>query len=138
RLSTLQYRNTVRDLLAMSGVAMVADEVREPLAAIPDDSTVSFRGMDNRVSSDHVAGAFRVATTAAAAITTRPERLSAFAGACALAAPLAPKCLDDFLASFGRRALRRPLTADELAGYRTLNDGQRAPAEVFRAVTVLL
>jgi Protein of unknown function (DUF1588)/Protein of unknown function (DUF1592)/Protein of unknown function (DUF1585)/Protein of unknown function (DUF1595) len=138
RLSTLQYRNTVRDLLAGSGVGMVTDELSEPLAAIPDDSTVGFRGMDNRVSADHVGGAFRVATAAADAITGRPERLSAFAGACALAAPLAPKCLDDFLASFGRRALRRPLTADELAGYRTLNDGQRAPAEVIRAVTVLL
>src|SRR3989442_365024 len=43
RLSTLQYRNTVRDLLAMSGVATVADELTEALAAIPDDSTVSFR-----------------------------------------------------------------------------------------------
>jgi hypothetical protein len=138
RLSTLQYRNTVRDLLAMSGVAAVADELKEPLGAIPDDSTVSFRGLDNRISADHVAGAFRVATSAADAITGRPERLAAFAGACATAAPLTAKCLDDFLASFGRRALRRPLTADELADYRTLNDGQRTPAEVIRAVTVLL
>lgn len=138
RLSTLQYRNTVRDLLAASGVGMVADELKEPLGAIPDDSTVSFRGLDNRITADHVAGTFRVATAAADAITSRPERLSAFAGPCALTAPLAPKCLDDFLAGFGRRASRRPLGAEELASYRALNDGQRAPAEVFRAVTVLL
>jgi hypothetical protein len=137
RLSTVQYRNTVRDLLAMSGVAVVTDELKEPLAAIPEDSTVSFRGMDNRISADHVAGAFQVATAAADAITGRPERLAAFAGACAMTAPLAPKCLDDFLASFGRRALRRPLAADELTSYRSLNDGARSPAEVFRAATVL-
>jgi hypothetical protein len=138
RLSTWQYRNTVRDLLAGSGVAAVSDELKEVLAAIPEDSTVSFRGMDNRLSADQVAGTFQVATAAADAITARPERLAAFAGACAMAAPLAAKCLDDFLASFGRRALRRPLTPDELVGYRALNDGQRSPAEVLRAVTVLL
>jgi hypothetical protein len=126
RLSTLQYRNTVRDLLAASGVGMVADELKEPLGAIPDDSTVAFRGMDNRITADHLAGFFRVATTAADAITGRPERLSAFAGACALTAPLPARCLDDFLTSFGRRALRRPLTADELASYRASPDRPRA------------
>jgi hypothetical protein len=94
--------------------------------------------MDNRVSSDHVAGTFQVATATADAISGQPQRLTALAGACALVAPLTARCVDDFLATFGRRALRRPLTADELASYRAFNDGQRPPAEVFRALTVLL
>jgi hypothetical protein len=138
KLSTLQYRNTVKDLLAASGVAMVADEVKAVLASIPEDSTVTFRGMDNRVFADHVQGEFNVASAVADAITGRPERLAAVAGPCAMAQPLVPRCLDDFLATFGRRALRRPLTADELASYRALNDGSRPPAELFRSVIVLL
>jgi hypothetical protein len=138
KLSTVQYRNTVRDLLAASGVAAAADEVRPALAAIPDDSTATFRGMDNRVFADHVQGEFNVASAVADALTTRPERLTAVAGPCALVPPLAGKCVDDFLATFGRRALRRPLAPAELASYRALNDGQRAAAEVFRSLIVLL
>jgi hypothetical protein len=138
KLSTVQYRNTVRDLMAASGVAAVADEIKPLLSAVPDDSTATFRGMDNRVLTDHVQGAFNVATGVADAISGRPERLAAVAGPCAMTAPLAPRCVDDFLATFGRRALRRPLTADELASYRALNDGQRPPAEVFRSLVVIL
>ena len=50
KLTTIQYRNTVRDLLAASGAAMVTTEIRDLLAAIPEDSTNGFRGMDNRVT----------------------------------------------------------------------------------------
>src|SRR4051794_27278011 len=138
KLSTVQYRNTVRDLMAASGVAPVADEIKALLSAVPEDSTATFRGMDNRVLTDHVQGAFNVATGVADAISGRPERLAAVAGPCAMTAPLAPRCVDDFLATFGRRALRRPLTADELASYRALNDGQRPAAEVFRSLVVIL
>ena len=62
KLSTIQYRNTVRDLLAASGLSAVATEVAPMLAAIPDDSTVAFRGLDARISTDHIQGYFNVAT----------------------------------------------------------------------------
>ena len=58
----MQYRNTVRDLLNASGLSAVATEVAPMLAAIPDDSTVAFRGLDARISSDHIQGYFNVAT----------------------------------------------------------------------------
>jgi hypothetical protein len=74
---------------------------------------------------------------AVAAAFARPERLTAVAGACATATPLTAKCVDDFIASFGRRAFRRPLAADEVASYRSLNDG-RPPAEVFGGIAVVL
>ena len=32
------------------------------LAGIPDDSTVAFRGLDNRISTNHIEGYFNVAT----------------------------------------------------------------------------
>ena len=137
RLSTRQYRNTVRDLLAASGVAMVADEARDLLAAIPEDSAGRFRGLDNRISAEHVAGSFKLASAVADG-ATRADRLASFAGACATMPPLSARCLDDFLNGFGRRAWRRPLTADELTSFRAFNDGQRSPAEVFQMITVLL
>src|SRR4029077_11232109 len=66
KLSTIQYRNTVRDLLGASGLADVATEVAPMLAAIPDDSsTVAFSGLDTRVSSDHIQGYFNVASAVA-------------------------------------------------------------------------
>jgi Protein of unknown function (DUF1588)/Protein of unknown function (DUF1592)/Protein of unknown function (DUF1595)/Protein of unknown function (DUF1585)/Protein of unknown function (DUF1587) len=137
RLSTRQYRNTVRDLLAGSGLRIVADEARDLLAAMPEDSAGRFRGLDNRISAEHVAAAFRLANAVAEG-ASRPDRLATFAGSCAATAPLSGRCLDDFLDGFGRRAWRRPLTAGERSDLHALNDGQRSPADVIQMVTVLL
>ena len=139
RLSALQYRNTVKDLLAMSGVAAAAADVTTQLAAVPDDSSASFDGLDNRISINHMTAFFDVASNLGDALTSAPDRLAAIGGACASTAPLAQTCFDTFLNSFGRRALRRPLTADEMTSFHTLNDGMSTPVEVLRmAVTKLL
>ena len=68
--STVQYRNTVRDLLNASGLSAVATEVAPMLAAIPDDSTVAFRGLDARISSD----TSRATSTSPARSPTPPPR----------------------------------------------------------------
>ena len=80
KLSTIQYRNTVRDLLGASGLSAVATEVAPMLAAIPDDSTVAFRGLDARISSDHIQGYFNVATAVADAATNTSQRLTSARG----------------------------------------------------------
>src|SRR5262245_30589104 len=59
--STVQYRNTVRDLLAASGLSDLAAEIAPMLAAVPDDSPETFRGLDARVSSDHLGAYYNVA-----------------------------------------------------------------------------
>ena len=142
KLSTVQYRNTVRDLLGASGLAAVAAEVAPMLAAIPEDSTVAFRGLDGRVSSDHLQGYWNVAIAVADAATKTSDRLKLLAGACAGTSPLKASCLDAFLASFGKRALRRPLDADELAELKDVATGTSpAPAnatEAIRNVVVML
>src|SRR5262245_6367560 len=142
KLSTLQYRNTVRDLLSASGLSAVATEIAPMLAAIPDDSTVAFRGLDARISSDHIQGYFNVATAVANAATSTSARLTTLAGSCAGTSPLAASCLDAFLASFGKRAFRRPLDADELAEMKDVATGTSpAPAnatEAIRNVVVML
>jgi hypothetical protein len=142
KLSTIQYRNTVRDLLAASGLSAVATEVAPMLAAIPDDSTVAFRGLDARISTDHIQGYFNVATAVADAATKTSQRLTSLAGSCAATSPLAASCLDAFLASFGKRAFRRPLAADEIAEMKDVAMGTSpAPAsaaDAIRNVTVML
>src|SRR5262249_24587024 len=82
KLSTIQYRNTVRDLLSASGLSAVATEVAPMLAAIPDDSTVAFRGLDTRISDDHIQGYFNVASAVADGATKTSQRLTALAGSC--------------------------------------------------------
>lgn len=142
KLSTIQYRNTVRDLLGASGLDAVATEVAPMLAAIPDDSTVAFRGLDTRVSTDHIQGYFNVASAVADAATKTNQRLTALAGSCAATSPLAASCLDAFLASFGKRAFRRPLDTDEIAEMKDVAMGTSpAPAnatEAIRNVVVML
>jgi len=142
KLSTLQYRNTVRDLLAASGLAAVNDELPALLAAVPDDSTVAFRGLDARISSDHVMAYFNVAAAVGDAATRTTARLTSLAGSCATTTPLAASCLDTFLKDFGRRALRRPLDADELAEYKDIAQGSSpkatSSAEALRNVVVAM
>ena len=123
----------------MSGVAAAAADITTQLAAVPDDSSASFDGLDNRISINHMTAFFDVASNLGDALTSAPDRLAAIGGACASTAPLTQTCFDTFLNSFGRRALRRPLTADEMTSFHTLNDGMSPPVEVLRmAVTKLL
>jgi hypothetical protein len=143
KLSTVQYRNTVRDLLVASGLDDVVSEVTARLASVPDDSTqASFRGLDHRISSEHIQAYFDVAVAVGDAATKTSARLTALAGSCATQSSLSSSCLDGFLDTFGRRALRRPLTDDELTEYRDVAEGDSpkagSPAEAFRNVVVSL
>lgn len=142
KLSTLQYRNTVRDLLEASGLAAVAAELTTELAAVPDDSTIAFRGLDRRVTSEHLNAYFKLATSIGDAATKNTERLTALAGSCATSDSLSAKCLDDFLKQFGRRAFRRPLTNDELTEFRDVAQGSSpkaaSSAEALRNTLVVL
>jgi hypothetical protein len=135
RVSTAQYRNGVRDLLKTSGLEAVATEISAQLEAVPEDSTPSFKGLDNRLSLDHLTAWYGVARAIGDAATSTAERRKALAGDCANQASLAPSCVDGFLDGFGRRALRRPLTDDEKTSYRAMTTG-RSPAEALRAIVV--
>ena len=142
KLSTLQYRNTVRDLLSASGLSELNAELEPLLDSVPDDSTVAFRGLDKRISADHLSAYFKVATAIGDAATSSSARLTALAGSCATSATLSASCLDDFLQSFGRRAFRRPLDAQELAEFRDVAQGSSpkaaSGAEALRNVLVVM
>jgi hypothetical protein len=135
KLSTLQYRNTIRDLLAASGLSPITTEVASQLAAIPDDSTVAFRGLDPRISSAHLQGYFNLAVAIGNAATSTSTRVTSIAGSCAVTSPLALACLNTFLGSFGKRAFRRPLSSEELTEMREVAMGTSpAPANAAEAI----
>jgi hypothetical protein len=142
KLSTVQYRNTVRDLLTASGLTAVVNEVQATLDSVPDDGTLTFRGLDRRISSEHVTAYFNVAVAVGDAATRSPERLTALAGSCASTTPLSSACLDGLLAGFGRRAFRRPLTDEERTAYRDIALGTSpkadTSAEAVRNVVVAM
>jgi hypothetical protein len=139
KLSTLQYRNTVRDLLAASGFGSMPAGVAGPLASVPDDSLGdSFRALDNRISLEHVQAYFNVGVAAGDALVQNPALLRAVAGDCATTAPLSDSCARTFIERFAALAYRRPPSDDEIEELAALNDGVRTPAEAARAITIVV
>jgi hypothetical protein len=110
RLSHAQYRNTLADVFGYHGTAT---------ADLPADSRLD--GFSTRADRlgfspllmEHY---FRVSDDVAADVS---RRSSEFLG-CAITALGQGACLADFLRGTGRRAWRRALTADEVAGLASL------------------
>jgi hypothetical protein len=110
RLSHRQYDNTVRDLLQLS-----AED--EPSSEFLSDPPV--KGFDNNASAlvvkDRLGRDYRRAAESLAEQVTTPDKLATLL-------PCTPEgdgsaCAGQFIAQFGRRAFRRPLTASETASY---------------------
>jgi len=138
KLSTLQYKNTVKDLLNAVGAGSIAQSLESLLGSIPDDSLVDgFRGRDNRTTLEHVQGYFNVGRVVGDTVTKDAELLKAVAGDCAAQAPLTGQCASDFVDRFVRLAYRRPLSDAERSEYTALNDGVRTPAQVVRAIIIV-
>ncbi len=137
RLSRVQYDNTVHDLVAWAlppgdDPQAVSGTLAPLLAQVPTDTRQpaegqhlgGFRSMDQAVQQQHVDAGYRVGRAVAAALTESPTRIEAIAGPCATDGDAAndDTCVDDFIRSFGERALRRPLFEDEVATYRAIFD----------------
>lgn len=131
RLTKVQYDNTLRDLLRWalpSEGDAVAQAVAPLVAAVPDDARRGPTGMnhggfsrlDQSVHQEHIDATYAVAKAVGDALTSSPARLSTVVGECAVDADAGndDACVDDFIARFGQRAHRRPLTDDERGFYR--------------------
>jgi len=119
RLTRFEYANTVRDLLNVD-VSAAAD--------LPADEVTN--GYDNNatvltVSSLHAEKYVLVSETLAKLAVER--NLSALTGGCDTAAKGESACALEFAKSFGRRAFRRPTTAEDerqlMAAYAAGHDG---------------
>lgn len=133
RLTMTQYRNTISDLLSWALADATAartalNELGAPLAAMPDDRREpvpqdlhgSYRRLDQTLQQIHVDATYDVAVAAGAALTTS-ARLSKVVGSCASDTDKSndATCLDAFVKKFGTRALRRPLSSEEISFYKS-------------------
>jgi hypothetical protein len=110
RLSRDEYDNTLRDLLL--------DESRSGFAKLPEDVLDPF---DNDYTTQQPSGilvetAETLAFEAAARLVADAAKRDQVIG-CVPAGADDQACLRSFIVSFGRRALRRPLTSDEIDQY---------------------
>lgn len=134
RLSRSEYLATVQALLGV--------DVSEEAAALPPDAFAPF---DHLTSYQHPSSALVqalsvVAEAAAKKALATPQGRAALLG-CTPASVADEACLKRFITEFGRRALRRPLAADEVADLmetlafaRQENDFYVAVATVVRSL----
>jgi hypothetical protein len=123
RLTRLEYVNTVRDLLG--------------IGEVPAARLASFAADQESAASGFLRGGSVTAAPDARVLMLAAEELTALAlPKVPMLLPCTPvptanaeqdSCADKFLAGFGRRAYRRPLTDAELADLRALYRAQRAP-----------
>ena len=125
RLTHSQYNNTVRDLLG---------DASQPANQFPPEDFVN--GFKNQYQAQSLSPLLAEAYSAAAEKVAR----NAFRGGdtlglvpCRPAAPADPGCAARFVASFGRKAFRRPLQPDEIRRYAALLAGEARPRGGFLA-----
>ncbi|HZX43812.1 MAG TPA: DUF1592 domain-containing protein [Myxococcaceae bacterium] len=113
RLSRDEYGNTLRDL--------VGDTSGEGFALLPEDAHDPFDNnyLTQLASQSLIDAAEQVATDVAQRLIADPQRLQSVLPCTPTGAGDAA-CLKRFIATFGRRALRRPLTDAEVAEYASL------------------
>jgi len=147
RLTKRQYENSLRDLTAMvvgdADAATVMDDLAISLSVVPSDAPEGFRRLDQTLSQEHIDGWYHVGRGVGNALTADSARLEALAGTCATDGDDSndADCVRDFVASFGRRAFRRPLSEDELSFYARDAMGSEvavSPESFAERVAVLL
>jgi len=140
RLGRAEYLNTLRDLLAPSGLDGEVDAIASATDQLPPDGENEhlFSGMDRRLTQRHVDAFYGVADALATRITEDGASLEALAGSCASDAEPTETCVSDFMQSFGARAFRRVPTAAEVSRYLELRTAGTPSSEVFRGVLFTL
>jgi hypothetical protein len=135
RLSQAQYTNTIHDIVkfalkgsepdTMSVVSAsdvttgMADYPPEERLKTPNDRFGTYLRLNQAVQDSHVRATYEVAVAVGNELT-QPARLGKVVGTCATDTDTTndASCIDTFIQTFGARALRRPLTADEATFYR--------------------
>lgn len=137
KLSTTQYRNTVRDLLRKYGLDSLESDVETAMASIPADSLGDgFRGLDDRIGLEHVQGYFNVGVVVGDAVADDPSLLSAIASDCGGSGALTEECWNDFASGFLQAVYRRPVTKSELDHYDSLTSNATDEAAAIRAAVI--
>ncbi len=131
RLTRVEYDNTLRDLLG--------DTTRSGFANLPEDTADPF---DNDYTTQQVSGALidaaeTMAQDASARALANPvER--ALLVPCVPQGPSDAACMRQFIAQFGRRALRRTMQEDDLARYLALQSFAVEAQDFFVGVDLVI
>lgn len=129
RLSRVQYENTLHDLVALllpGQVDAVLDEASGASDQLVDDERegedkfyARLARLDQTVQQRHVDSLYAMGLAVAKSLTATDARLFEVVGECAADGDASndDACLTDFVRRFGERALRRPLSDDDVDFY---------------------
>ncbi|MEO0812184.1 MAG: DUF1592 domain-containing protein, partial [Myxococcota bacterium] len=134
RLSNEHYRNSIEFLFNDSVFApAVSEAMASNFSRLPPDRDTgqTFDSMDQRLTEEHVNVHFDMADALATGVSATPDRLTALAGACAGESNLSVECAESFIAQFGRRVFRRPLTDGEATRMLELRGDGSDPAAIL-------
>jgi len=149
RLSRLQAQHTIDDLIAYSLPDSAAD-IRAELSGVlatfpvdqargPDAHVAAFSRVDQDVDQSHVDALYNIGLAIGEAFTTG-ERWGSLVGACATDDDPAndDACFDDFVSSFGKVVLRKPLSEEDGRFYRESFGASPLVREDYKEVIALL
>jgi Protein of unknown function (DUF1592)/Protein of unknown function (DUF1588)/Protein of unknown function (DUF1595)/Protein of unknown function (DUF1585) len=130
RLTTSQMRNTLRDLVGgVVGDSKQANAVLDSIRAyqnFPEDGHPTeidhegaFRRLDQAIQLNRVQANYQIGVELGHALT-KPTYLEKSVGACATDSNTAndATCIETFIRTFGRKALRRPMTDADVTFFR--------------------
>jgi hypothetical protein len=126
RLTRTQYDNTVRDLLGVAG---------DPAGAFGvDEEDAGFASNDHAPLTDLQLETYQQAADAIAdnAVANLDSVMKCAPGAAEA------DCVDQFIRNFGKRALRRPLTPDEVTKYKALFTQGRTGTTLAAGVSLVI
>jgi len=132
RLTVLEYRNTVRDLLGLADV---------PMPELAGDQQARTSGYTTGAAITTASDARKILEGTDRLVLAAMPNLGAQVP-CIKDAAATDRCARDFITQFGRRAFRRPLVDEEINRWLGLYTAQRDPAvgatfsEAIRGVTV--
>lgn len=155
RLSSVQFQNTLRDVLtralgateagAVLGdgtvAALLQSHPADLLVHAPTESHGGFHRMDQGMQQRHIDSSYSLGLRVGEVLGTSAARRGLLLGTCATDASAAndEACLTDFISRFGRLALRRPLDAEDVAFYRAaVSEPPVSPLAVQKVVALML
>jgi len=131
RLTTDEYDNVLEDLLG--------DDTRSSALLLPTDVKDPFDNdyTTQKVSQALIESAEALATAASARLLSDPSKRDVVVG-CKPTGPDDEDCLRHFIATFGRKALRRPLEPEEIDRYALTRDLAVEGADFYVGVDAVL
>jgi len=130
RLSKTEYVNTISDIIDLVTTPKISKQIKfniDPsFEHIPNDEHLVFSRLDHRISSDHIAGFFKVAFEVG-------DRVSKNLPPCE-----DQMCFKNFVERFGLLAYRRPLSQNEIEQLASYFDPSDSVEGMSNAIAHLL